>query len=83
MESAKIITRIEAKKIVDSVLGNNRLFYQQVSLPEKIISDDRMKEHMQIINGKWEDNDFVMNSIEKRVRYFQGRFRIRTPEKVI
>ena len=53
------------QKIVGSVLGNNGKFYSQVALLRRIISDYRLKEHTEIINRKWEDNDFVMDSMEQ------------------
>ena len=43
-------------EIVDSVLGNNITFYWQVELSIQIIYDNNWTEHMEIINGKWEDN---------------------------
>ena len=61
MEYRKRRIRIEAKKTVDSVLGNNRAFDLQVSLLKTIIYDDSPKEHMQKINGELEDNNFVIN----------------------
>ena len=54
----------KVKKIVDSVLGDNRKLYWQVSLLRIMMSDDNMKQHMEITNGVWEDNDFAMNSME-------------------
>ena len=64
MESAKIITtRIKSKKIVEQVLGNNIKFDQKFALSRGRISDDRLKEHMEIINGKQEDNYFVMSQM--------------------
>ena len=52
MESAKRITRREAKEIVDSVLGNNRTFHWKFSLLRIIISDDSLKEHMETLSGR-------------------------------
>ena len=49
------------------MLGNNRTFYWQVELIIRIISDDRPKERMKTINGKWGDNYFVINSIGKTI----------------
>ena len=43
MESSNRITRIYAKKIVDSVLGNNRTFDWKVVLLRRRISDDSLK----------------------------------------
>ena len=54
----------KVKEIVDSVLGDNRKFYWQVSLLKIMMSDDNLKYYIEIINGKWEDNDFAMNSME-------------------
>ena len=64
MESAKRLTRREAKKIVDSELGNNRTFDWQDALSRRIFSDDGLKDHINIINGKLKDNDVVMNLME-------------------
>ena len=47
------------------------------------ISDDMLKEHMEIINEKLEYNDFAVNSIEQMSRIFQYRVIIIKPEKVI
>ena len=52
MESAKRITRREAKEIVDSVLGNNRTFHWKFSLLRIIIFDDILKEHMETLSGR-------------------------------
>ena len=60
----------EANKIVDLVLGNNIPFYWKLLLPRIIISDDGMKEHTDTINWKWDDNDFVMNSMEQTSNTF-------------
>ena len=60
MESAERITRIEANKIVESVLDNNRTFDCQVALLRRIIYDDTIKEHMRVVNGKMEDNYFLL-----------------------
>ena len=38
---------------------------------------------MEIINGKWEDNYFVINSMERMSNMFQEHVGIRTPETVI
>ena len=62
--------RRQTKKTVDSVLGNNRAFDCQFALLRRRISYNRTKEHMQIINGKQEDNDFVMNSTEQMSKVF-------------
>ena len=42
----------EANKIVYSLLGNNMIFYWKVVLSRIKMSDDRMKEYMDKINGK-------------------------------
>ena len=68
MEYTKRRMQIEAKKIVDSVVDNNRAFYWKVALLIIIISDDGLKEHMEIINRKYEDNYFVMNSMEEMIK---------------
>ena len=65
MQFEKRIMRREAKKIVDSVLGNNRKFYWKVELLQRIISDDSMKQHTGTINGKYEYIANVMNSMGK------------------
>ena len=71
MEYTKRRMQIEAKKIVDSVVDNNRAFYWKVALLIIIISDDGLKEHMEIINRKYEDNYFVMNSMEEMIKIFK------------
>ena len=71
MESTEILMRREANKIVDSVLENIRICFWKVELLRIIISDIRLKEHMDLINGKLDDNYFVMNLIGKWVSYFQ------------
>ena len=38
---------------------------------------------MGIINGKWKNNDFVMNSMEQISKIFQYHVKIRTLEKVV
>ena len=55
---------------VDLMLDKNRKFYWQVAQERIIISGDRLKHHMKIINGKHEDNDFVMNSMEQTIKIF-------------
>ena len=69
MVSAKSRMQRETDKILDLVLGNNRKFDCQVSLLRRRISNYSLKWHTEIINGKWEDNDFVMNSMRKQVVY--------------
>ena len=54
----------KVKEIVDSLLGDNRTFYWQVALLRIMILDDNLKYYIEIINWKWEDNDFAMNSME-------------------
>ena len=61
MESAERITRIEANKIVESVLDNNRTFDCQVALLRRIMYDDIIKERMRVVNGEMEDNYFFIN----------------------
>ena len=82
MESAKIIMRIEAKKIFDSVLGNNITFYWNVALLRIMIYDDRLKEQTDTINGKLEDNDFVVNSMEQTSKIFSSSFQNKNSIKV-
>ena len=55
----------DTKKIVDSVLVNYRTIYSEVVLMIRIISDDNLKEHTEIMNEKQEDNYFIMNSMEQ------------------
>ena len=61
--SCENIYIIEAKKIVGSVLFNTRTFYCKVALLRRLISDDGMKTHTDIIIVKWKVNYFVINSI--------------------
>ena len=82
MKSTKIRVIGEAKKIVDSVLGNNRKFYWRVVLFRERIFGDSQRETMGIIDGKYEDNYFVMSSMEKMGKIFSKSCEIRTPEKV-
>ena len=49
--------------MVELVVGNNITFNWKAVLLRRRISDDRMKEHTDIINGKYEGNDFETNSI--------------------
>ena len=53
MEYAEIRMQREANKIVELGLVNNRKFDQKVALLIRIIPNDRLKEHMKIINGKY------------------------------
>ena len=69
-ESAKIIAQRDTQKIVDSLLGNNRTFGWKVSLLKWIIYDDRLKVHTEITDGKWEDNNSVVNSMEQTSTIF-------------
>ena len=55
----------DTKKIVYSVLVNYRTIYSEVVLMIRIISDDNLKEHTEIMNEKQEDNYFIMNSMEQ------------------
>ena len=52
---------IEATKIADLLLSNDRTLYCQVTLLITRISNDSRKEHRDIINGEYEDNYFLMN----------------------
>ena len=79
MESVKRIIQRQAKKIVNSILVYNRTFDWKFALFIRILSGDRLKGNMQITNGKWKDNYFVMNSIEQMSNIFQDHFIIRTP----
>ena len=44
---------IQANKMVELVVGNNITFNWKAVLLRRRISDDRMKEHTDIINGKY------------------------------
>ena len=55
----------EENNIDYSMLVNNRTFYWKVALLSRRISYGKLKTHTEIINGKLEDNDFVMNSMEQ------------------
>ena len=47
--------------LFELILDNNRTFYWQVALFRSILSDDSMKQHTEIVNIKYEDNDFAIN----------------------
>ena len=53
----------DPKKIVDLILDNNRKFDWKVELLRRRISDESLKEHMEIVNGKYEDNGFSISSM--------------------
>ena len=65
---------IDTTKIVDLVWRNNITFYWQVTLLIRRIYDDRMKEQIDIIDGKWEDNNFVVNLMEHISKKFSRSF---------
>ena len=48
-----------------------------------MIYDGMLKEHTEIMNGKCEDNDFVMNSTEKMSKIFSRSCQNKTLKKVI
>ena len=64
VKSEKRRMQTKLKKIFDSVLGNNRTSYWQGTLFIIMMSDDNMKQHMEIINVIWEDNYCAMNLME-------------------
>ena len=53
---------IEATKIADLLLSNDRILYCQVTLLITRISNDSRKEHTDMINVEYEVNYFLMNS---------------------
>ena len=53
------------KKIVYLILHNNETFYYQIAFLRRVLSNDSLKECLEIINGKYENNDFATNSIEQ------------------
>ena len=79
MISSKRRPQRDTEKRFDLVLGNYRTFDWKVSLLRRIIANDSLKYHTEIINGKWEDNYFVMNSLGKRVRYVRDHIIIISP----
>ena len=64
----------EEKKVVESVLVNNRMFDWKVALLRRRIYNYKMKEHMMINNGKMEDNDYMMKSMEQVSKIFSRSF---------
>ena len=48
------------KEFFDLVLGNHRRFYWQVALLRRILSNYRLKEHIQTINDKYEYNKALL-----------------------
>ena len=73
MESKQRRMQREARKIVYLVLGNKRTFDCKVELLIRMISYDKAKEYTEIINWRWEDDDFLWIQWNKQVRCFQGR----------
>ena len=71
MVSVKVILWIKAKKIVDLILDNNRTYDCKVVLLRIMFYNDRLKHQMEINNGKYKENYFSIDSIEKRVKYLQ------------
>ena len=66
------------------IFDNNRTIYWKAKFLMGEKNDDRMKEHMGTVNGKYEDNGFSMTSMEQTSKiYFQYHVRIRFPERVI
>ena len=63
------------------LLGNNITFGWKVELFIIILCDDRMKENMEIINGKYGGNDFTMNSMGKLSNIFSISCDNKNPEK--
>ena len=53
---------IEATKIADLLLSNDRTLYCQATLLITRISNDSRKEHTDMINVEYEVNYFLMNS---------------------
>ena len=47
-------------------------FDWKVALLRRMLSDDMLKNQVEIIHGKYEDNYFVKNPMGKLVRYLQG-----------
>ena len=52
------------------MFNNNRTLDWKVSLLKIILSDDKLEQHMEIINGKYEDKDFAMNSMKQMSKIF-------------
>ena len=51
------------------IFDNNRTIYWKAKFLMGEKNDDRMKEHMGTVNGKYEDNGFSMTSWNKLVKY--------------
>lgn len=83
MKYTKIKMQNEAKKIVDSILGNNITFYCQVALLRQIIFNESPKEHTKIITGEWEDQGFIMNSMEQMRKIFSRSCENKNTKRVI
>ena len=58
------------------LLGNNKTFDGKIVLLRIIVYDDMLEKHTEIINGKWKDNNFVMNSMKQMNNIFQDHVRI-------
>ena len=41
------------------ILHNNETFYYQIAFLRRVLSNDSLKEFLEIINGKYENNDFA------------------------
>ena len=53
------------------MLEKNKTFGWKFALSRRILSDDRVKQHMEIIKGKFEGNYFAMNSMEQMIKIFE------------
>ena len=62
----------ERPKKIDLMLDKNRTFDCQVELLIRIIYDGRLEQNMEIINGKYEDNDLLWIQCKKWVIYFNN-----------
>ena len=51
--------------------GNNIIFHWKGALLRTMISDDRLKQHTEIINIKYEYNNFAMNPMEQISNIFE------------
>ena len=60
---------IEAKTAY-LMLENNKTFYCKPLLLINIIADDGLKQHMEIINVKYEDNVFGVKLMEQIIKIF-------------
>ena len=70
--------QIKENKIIVLLVGNNRTFDCKVELLIRMISYDKAKEYTEIINWRWEDDNFLWIQWNKQVRRFQGRVRMIT-----